>query len=133
MTKLNPSIELQKAIYSKLKSGPYPVYDGLPMNGEFPHIVIGDEFVTRNDVKGGQITEHIFYVSTWSAYNGTKELKEIYGFVISSLIDEPLEVTGFDCFEQEVYNSHTYRELDGNTNTHVSRSIIQLRFSLYRR
>lgn len=134
MTKLNPSIELHKAIYATLTGkGNYPVYDGMPINGEFPHIVIGDEFVFRNDVKTGNISEHIFYVTCWSNYNGTRELKEMHAFVIDNLIDERLKVEGFDCFEQYVYNTHTFREVDGNTNTHVSRSILQLRFKLYRK
>jgi Protein of unknown function (DUF3168) len=125
---MNPSIELQKAIYNKLSQGVYPVYDYLPASPSYPHIVIGEEAMIDASTKTHERTSHMVTIHCWSNYRGSREIKEINRFVVESLTEETLILTGFTVDIVQIDRTQVLKELDeGNLIFH---GVIQLVFNL---
>jgi Protein of unknown function (DUF3168) len=125
---VNPSIELQKAIYTKLSQGIYPVYDYLPASPEYPHVVIGEEAMIDASTKTHDRTSHMVTIHCWSNYRGSREIKEINRFVVESLTEETLILTGFTVDIVQIDRTQVLKELDeGNLIFH---GVIQLVFNL---
>lgn len=125
---MNPSIELQKAIFTKLSQGIYPVYDYLPANPEYPHIAIGEEAMVDASTKTHERTSHMVTLHCWSKYRGSKEIKEMNNFVVDSLTESDLPMTGFTLDIVQIDMVQVFKELDeGNLIFH---GVVQLNFNL---
>lgn len=104
-----PVVELQKAIYSSLKTPTNRVFDLKQVNPIFPFIEIGqiiefDESIKTHDRHQFNITVHTFTKGTSSI-----ESKELNHFVRTQLLDLSL-VTGFEIEYVKLLNSTTLIE-----------------------
>lgn len=88
------SVELQKAVFQKLSTGVYPVFDYKQLNAPRPHIEIGDEFVLEHNTKTDTGYNYLLTLHTWSSNKSSMEIKTMNDFVLSSIM-EGLEVEGF--------------------------------------
>jgi hypothetical protein len=111
------SVELQKAIYTALKTGSYPVYEVVPPNTTMPYIVIGEEILTHNNTKTEIRTVHNITIHTWSKGSSSNESKSINDFVIKKLL-AGFTVTGFYLDKISLEMMTTYKELDVDTIFH---------------
>jgi len=69
--------ELQAAVYTRLSSLGYPVYDAVPENTDYPYIVIGDDFATDWGTKSFPGWSVLVTIHIWSDYKGWRETKAI--------------------------------------------------------
>lgn len=125
---MNPSNELQKAIFTKLSQGAYPVYDYLPANPEYPHIVIGEEVAIDVSTKTHDRTSHLVTIHCWSKYRGSLEVKEINNFVVDSLTESELVMTGFSLDNAQIDMVQVFKENDGGNL--IFHGVVQLNFNL---
>lgn len=88
------SLELQKAVYSALSKGSYPVYEIAPPDTVFPYIVIGEETLTTSNTKTNKRTVHNITIHTWSKGSSSAVIKTMNDFVVQILLDGLL-VNGF--------------------------------------
>ncbi|MCA1025785.1 DUF3168 domain-containing protein [Cytobacillus kochii] len=122
------SIELQKAVFANLSRLSYPVYDALPKNQPMPYILIGEENLLRNDTKSSVMTEHVLTIHAFSKANGTKQVKEMTAYIINSLVDTDLIVSGFDTVVQKLQNVVNMKELDDLGV--IQHAVIQIKYTL---
>jgi Protein of unknown function (DUF3168) len=122
------SIELQKAVYSSLKTLSYPVYDALPKNQPMPYLLIGEEILIRDDTKSSKISEHDLTIHAFSKAKGTKEVKEMTAHVIDRLVDTKMSVSGFDAVMQKLLRTVNLKEV--NDLGVIHHAVIQIKFTL---
>lgn len=126
----NPSEALQYAIYQEL-SKTYNVYDGMKFDGEYPYIVIGEEYRTDDNPKDAKITEHHMVMSAWSLYNGMRDIKRMGSDVIERLTGQLLELPEpYRLVDARLYNVRYLR--DDNGATDVSRALMQFKFKIHK-
>lgn len=95
MIRLVASVELQKAVYSTLKTGSYPVYEIVPPNTDMPYITLGDENLTFSNTKTNKRTVHNITINTWSQGSSSNESKIMNDYVLQTLING-FTVNGYD-------------------------------------
>lgn len=123
------SIELQKAIYSKL-SEQYSVFDALPLDAPMPYIVIGEEQLLNNDTKTEGRTKHIVTIHTWSNKQSSAEIKTMNNYVVKS-INENLMVNGFIVDIATLDMTTTIKMLE--QNSYVYHGVSQISITLTER
>lgn len=69
--------ELQQAVFEKIQSLGYAVYDAIPEHTKYPYIVIGDDFTTDWSTKTFPGWNVLVTIHVWSNYEGYKETKRI--------------------------------------------------------
>lgn len=111
------SVELQKAIYTALKSGSYSVYEVVPPNTTMPYIVIGEETLTHNNTKMEIRTVHNITIHTWSKGSSSNESKSMNDFVVKKLL-AGFAVSGFYLDRITLEMMTTIKELDTDTIFH---------------
>lgn len=128
---MNPSIELQKAVYQKLSQGPYTVIDIGTTNSTpaFPYILIGEEIMIDVGTKTERRTSHLMTIHCWSKYQGSKETKEMIDFVWRSLKDG-LEVDGFSVDYIRLSLSQVMQDKDIVDDVQVNHGVVQIEFDL---
>lgn len=90
---LIPSVELQKAIYSKLSTA-YKVVQIKSANPSFPFIEIGNEVLLDDNTKTEKRTVHNVTIHTYSKSTSSIESKTLNHFVKESILGQ-LEINGF--------------------------------------
>jgi hypothetical protein len=111
------SVELQKAIYTALKSGSYSVYEVVPPNTTMPYIVIGEEILTHNNTKTEIRTVHNITIHTWSKGSSSAESKAMNDFVIKKLL-AGFVVSGFYLDRISLEMMTTFKEINTDTIFH---------------
>lgn len=119
------SIELQKALYSKL-SGKYSVYDALPNDGAMPYILIGEEILQDRKTKTENRSEHVITFHCWSNKTSSLECMTMMDEVRN--IDESLVVNGHKVERVRLDNSQLTKTLEGDSM--YRHGVIYLSFTL---
>lgn len=88
--------ELQAAVYTRLTTLGYPVYDAVPEQSTYPYIVIGDDFATDWGTKSFPGWSVLVTIHIWSDYNGWQETKAIMDAAEQAL-----------CVDEFVLQNHT--------------------------
>lgn len=123
---LNPSIGLQKAIYSKLDRTGYKVFEIVPSNEKFPYIQIGEEILTDYNTKTDNLTVHNLTVHTWSKGNSSTESKQMNQLVKDTLLGE-LTVSGFGIVMSTLEMMTTLKE-ETNDDSIIFHGVLQVRY-----
>ena len=76
----------QGAIYERLTSLGYSVYDEVPENAKFPYIVIGDIEFQEAQLHFEDILDVGVNLLIWSIWEGKKEVNDISSNIINSFI-----------------------------------------------
>ena len=97
----------QGAIYEKLTSLGYNVYDEVPENAKFPYVVIGDIEFQEAQGHFEDILDISVNLLIWSIWEGKKEVNDISSNIINSFIK--LE-------DIKAGNQSLYRFSFGNSN-----------------
>ena len=97
----------QSAIYEKLTSLGYSVYDKAPENAKFPYVVIGDIEFQEAQGHFEDILDISVNLLIWSIWEGKKEVNDISSNIINSFIK--LE-------DIKAGNQSLYRFSFGNSN-----------------
>ena len=97
----------QGAIYEKLTSLGYSVYDEVPENAKFPYVVIGDIEFQEAQLHFEDILDVSVNLLIWSIWEGKKEVNDISSNIINSFIK--LE-------DIKAGNQSLYRFSFGNSN-----------------
>lgn len=121
------SVELQKAIYSKLSTGDYPVYDALPLNTPMPYIVIGEEQLLMSDTKTENRTNHIVTIHTWSNKQSSMEIKTMNDYVVKS-INDTLAVQGYEIDLVTLSFLQTLKQIE--QDSYIYHGVIQITITL---
>jgi hypothetical protein len=110
---------VQVALYSTLNaafgalSPSVPVYDHVPQDEVLPCVVIGDATVLNDDVKTQFGQEHQLEIQVYSAYRGTKEVKQLMSTVYDALHGVTLSVSGFNASYASCQFSDAFAEPEG--------------------
>lgn len=116
-------LELQKAIYERLKS--YVPLQGLVGASVFdlpsasdtlPYVTIGEADLKRADVTCQQSDEIYLTLHAWSAKPGYTEVKSIAAAVVKALHHYPLLVVGYRLLSIDHTKTRTFRDRDGMTS-----------------
>ncbi len=119
----SPGLELQKAIYQKLKAdasllsllGGAKVYDDAPQRSEFPYITFGRSIVRDWSTGSESGHEHVVTLHVWSRVAGRRQVYAIMSAIEAALHDQSLLIAGFTLVNLRHENSDTRRESDGET------------------
>ena len=116
-------LELQKAIYQRLKSdaalvsllGGAKIYDDAPQRTEFPYVTFGRSSLRdwSTGTEGGN--EHVVTLHVWSRTAGRKQVHEIMGAIEGLLHDQALALSGWRLVNMRHENSDARRDPDGET------------------
>lgn len=78
MANIEASLEIQSALYTKIKALGYNVFDVPPTKETaYPIVIIGDDRQSDLEVKNGKYINIMATVSVFSTYVGKKEAKTI--------------------------------------------------------
>lgn len=103
----------QGAIYEKLASLGYSVYDEVPENAKFPYIVIGDIEFQEAQVHFEDTLDVSVNLLIWSIWEGKKEVNDISSNIINNFID----LEDIKAGEQSLYGfsfgNSSIKRLDG--------------------
>lgn len=126
-----PSLELQKAIYGKLSTSTYKVYDVAPL-GTFtqPFIVIGDETITTRFTKTDRFWVSTVTIHTWTKGASSSSSKILNNFVIENLLLQPFNVNGFFVSLVSLEMLTTQEEIDETQSQTLFHGILQFEFTL---
>lgn len=119
----SPGLELQKAIYQKLRSdvtliavlGGAKIYDDTPQRTEFPYVTFGRSTVRDWSTATDSGHEHILTLHVWSRAAGRKQVHEITSAIEAALHDQPLLMAGYRLVNLRHENSDARRDVDGDT------------------
>lgn len=119
----SPGLELQKAIYQKLKADPplvallggAKVYDDAPQRSEFPYVTFGQSTVRDWSTGSDKGHEHIVTLHVWSRVAGRRQVHAIIGAIEVALHEQALLMNGFRLVNLRHENSYARREPDGET------------------
>ena len=106
----------QGAIYEKLTSLGYNVYDEVPENAKFPYVVIGDIEFQQSQWHFEDVLDINVNLLIWSIWEGKKEVNDISSNIIASFISlEDLKAGNQSLYKFSFGNS-SIKRLDGVYN-----------------
>lgn len=119
----SPGLELQKAIYQKLRSdaplfallGGAKIYDDAPQRTEFPYVTFGRSVVRDWSTGTDSGHEHIVTLHVWSRAAGRRQVHAIISAIEAALHDQQLSVADFRLINLRHDNSDSRRDPDGET------------------
>lgn len=121
------SVELQKAVYSTLKTGSYSVYEIVPPKTPMPYIEIGEEILTHSNTKTNTRTVHNITIHTWSKGNSSNNSKVMNDFVIKTLLNGFI-VNGFSMDMITLEMLTTLKET--NSDSTIFHGVLQFEITL---
>ena len=103
----------QGAIYEKLTSLGYDVYDEVPENAKFPYIVIGDIEFQESQFHFEDMLDIKVNLLVWSMWEGKKEANDISSNIVANFIN----LEGIEAGNQSLYRfsfgNSSIKRLDG--------------------
>ena len=103
----------QGAIYEKLTSLGYDVYDEVPENAKFPYIVIGDIEFQESQFHFEDMLDIKVNLLVWSMWEGKKEANDISSNIVTNFINlEGIEAGNQSLYRFSLGNS-SIKRLDG--------------------
>lgn len=125
-----------KAIFDKIKTLPYNVYDEVPTGAANPHIRVDYSTELENSGKDYDSKIYYQYIHVFSTYKGRKEVLQITDDVLKALSDE-IETDTFVMYPQLERNEIT-TESDNiggsikgaHTNETYRHSIIVMKYTI---
>ena len=125
-----------KAIFDKIKTLPYNVYDEVPTGAASPHIRVDYSTELENSGKDYDSKIYYQYIHVFSTYKGRKEVLQITDDVLKALSDE-IETDAFVMYPQLERNEIT-TESDNiggsikgaHTNETFRHSIIVMKYTI---
>ena len=106
----------QGAIYEKLTSLGYNVYDEVPENAKFPYVVIGDIEFQEAQGHFEDILDISVNLLIWSIWEGKKEVNDISSNIINSFTDLEDIKTGDQSLYKFSFGNSSIKRLDGVYN-----------------
>lgn len=119
----SPGLELQKAIYLKLRNdvplvtllGGAKIYDDTPQRTEFPYVTFGRSVMRDWSTGTDKGHEHIVTLHVWSRAAGRRQVHEIISAIEAALHDQSLSMADFRLVNLRHENSDARRDPDGET------------------
>ena len=106
----------QGAIYEKLTSLGYDVYDEVPENAKFPYIVIGDIEFQESQFHFEDMLDIKVNLLVWSMWEGKKEVNDISSNIITNFINlEDIKAENQSLYRFS-FGSSSIKRLDGVYN-----------------
>ena len=102
----------QGAIYEKLTSLGYNVYDEVPENAKFPYVVIGDIEFQEAQGHFEDILDISVSLLIWSIWEGKKEVNDISSNIINSFTDLEDIKTGDQSLYRFSFGNSNIKRLD---------------------
>ena len=106
----------QGAIYEKLTSLGYSVYDEVPENAKFPYIVIGDIEFQEAQGHFGDVLDISLNLLIWSIWEGKKEVNDISSNIINNFVALEDIKAGNQSLYKFSFGSSSIKRLDGVYN-----------------
>ena len=106
----------QSAIYKKLTSLGYNVYDEVPENAKFPYVVIGDMEFQESQWHFEDILDASVNLLIWSIWEGKKEVNDISSNIINNFINLEDIKTGSQSLYRFSFGNSVVKRLDGVYN-----------------
>ena len=106
----------QSAIYEKLTSLGYNVYDEVPENAKFPYVVIGDIEFQEAQWHFEDVLDVNLNLLIWSIWEGKKEVNDISSDIINSFADLEDIKTGDQSLYKFSFGNSSIKRLDGVYN-----------------
>ena len=106
----------QGAIYEKLTSLGYSVYDEVPENAKFPYIVIGDIEFQESQFHFEDILDVTINLLIWSMWEGKKEVNDISSNIINNFIELEDIKAGDQSLYKFSFGNSSIKRLDGVYN-----------------
>ena len=106
----------QGAIYEKLSSLGYSVYDKVPENAKFPYVVIGDIEFQEAQLHFEDILDVSVNLLIWSIWEGKKEVNDISSNIINSFIKLEDIKAGNQSLYRFSFGNSSIKRLDGVYN-----------------
>ena len=106
----------QGAIYEKLTSLGYNVYDEVPENAKFPYVVIGDIEFQEAQWHFEDVLDVNLNLLIWSIWEGKKEVNDISSNIINSFTDLEDIKTGDQSLYKFSFGNSSIKRLDGVYN-----------------
>lgn len=126
-----------KAVFDKVKTLPYNVYDEVPENAANPHIRIDYSYESENSGKNYDSKIYYQYINIFSTYNGRKEILKITDDVLKLLSDD-IETDTFIMYpylertDIAVVSDNTGGSIKGaHTNETYRHTIIVIRYTIH--
>jgi hypothetical protein len=114
--------DLQKAIYDKLTAAlPYPVFDDVPQNQEYPYIAIGEDTSLQWDTDDSIGYNSTLTIHAWSRHAGRKQVKDMIAGIYSALHRQALSISGSYVVTVECAFQETFMDSDQRTRHGVAR------------
>lgn len=128
-----------RAIYSKLKTLPYEVYDEVPKTAKNPHIRIDASYNIDKSGKNYDGIVYYQYIHVFSTYNGRKEILEMVDRIIE-LLSEDIETDEFVAYSTLERNDITTKAatVGGDVtgyyiNEQYRHALLEYRFVIYKK
>ena len=128
-----------RAIYSKLKTLPYEVYDEVPKTAKNPHIRIDASYNIDKSGKNYDGIVYYQYIHVFSTYNGRKEILEMVDSIIE-LLSEDIETDEFVAYSALERNDITTKAatVGGDVtgyyiNEQYRHALLEYRFIIYKK
>jgi BRCT domain type II-containing protein len=128
-----------RAIYSKLKTLPYEVYDEVPKTAKNPHIRIDASYNIDKSGKNYDGIVYYQYIHVFSTYNGRKEILEMVDSIIE-LLSEDIETDEFVAYSALERNDITTKAatVGGDVtgyyiNEQYRHALLEYRFVIYKK
>ena len=106
----------QSAIYEKLTSLGYNVYDEVPENAKFPYVVIGDVEFQEAQWHFEDVLDVNLNLLIWSIWEGKKEVNDISSNIINSFTDLEDIKAGDQSLYRFSFGNSSIKRLDGVYN-----------------
>ena len=106
----------QGAIYEKLTSLGYNVYDEVPEEAKFPYIVIGDVEFQEAQLHFGDILDASVNLLIWSIWEGKKEVNDISSNIINNFVALEDIKAGNQSLYRFSFGNSSIKRLDGVYN-----------------
>ena len=106
----------QSAIYEKLTSLGYNVYDEVPENAKFPYVVIGDIEFQEAQWHFEDVLDVNLNLLIWSIWEGKKEVNDISSNIINSFTDLEDIKAGDQSLYKFSFGNSSIKRLDGVYN-----------------
>ena len=103
----------QGAIYERLTSLGYSVYDEVPENAKFPYIVIGDIEFQEAQGHFGDVLDISLNLLIWSIWEGKKEVNDISSNIINNFVALEDIKAGNQSLYKFSFGSSSIKRLDG--------------------
>ena len=106
----------QGAIYEKLTSLGYSVYDEVPENAKFPYVVIGDIEFQEAQWHFEDVLDISINLLVWSIWEGKKEVNDISSGIITSFTNLEDIKAGAQSLYRFSFGNSSIKRLDGVYN-----------------